>query len=211
MPSPTPDTTPVITPATGFNTSYGTVPAATRTSNAITVYGVAGPAAISISGMSGAQFSIDGGAYTDTATTVTNGQTVTLQVAAPNAGTEGLVTLTIGTATYTWTVRTIYAGNTVRVFTTSATVALEARASGGSAGADSNLHHPSEHAAGFGGQLGRSSPGIGHAVHQLERRLPWNWTQLRNMGGALVATSLSDFLDGTVSAPMNIGENGGVT
>jgi hypothetical protein len=206
MPSPTPDTTPVITPATGFNTSYGTVPAATRTSNAITVYGVAGPAAISISGMSGAQFSIDGGAYTDTATTVTNGQTVTLQVAAPNAGTEGLVTLTIGTATYTWTVRTIYAGNTVRVFTTSATVASANL--GGLGGADSTCTTRANTAGLAGNWVAvlQASDGV-----SVESRLPWNWTQLRNMGGALVATSLSDFLDGTVSAPMNIGENGGVT
>jgi hypothetical protein len=200
---PTPDTTPAVTPSTGFNTSYGTVPAATRTSNAVTVYGVAGPAAISISGMSGAEFSIDGGAYTDTATTVTNGQTVTLQVAAPNAGTEGLVTLTIGTATYTWTVRTIYAGNTVRIFTTS--TGPSNGSFGGLGGGDSTCTTQANAAGLAGNWVAVLQSASGASVGT---RLPWNWTQLRNMGGALVATSLSDFLDGSVSAPMNISENG---
>jgi hypothetical protein len=208
--TPTPDTTPVITPTTGFATSYGTVAGATRTSNAITVYGVAGPAPISISGAAGAQFSIDGAAYTSTATTVGNGQAVTLQVAAPNAGTESLVTLTIGTATYTWTVRTIYAGNTVRIFTTSAVVTSIGNMAGltGVGGADS-ICTSRANAAGLAGNW--VAVMHGGAVSSVATRLPWNWTQLRNMGGALVATSLDDFMDGSVSAPMNISESGTAT
>jgi hypothetical protein len=200
--TPTPDTTPVITPTTGFATSYGTVAGAMRTSNAITVYGVAGPAPISISGAAGAQFSVNGAAYTSTATTVTNGQSVTLQVAAPNAGTESLVTLTIGTATYTWTVRTIYAGNTVRIFTTNASGFA---GNLGVSGADAQCVS-SANAAGLAGNWVAVMQGATTA--SVADRLPWNWTQLRNMGGALVATSLADFVDGSVSAPMNISETG---
>jgi hypothetical protein len=200
--TPTPDTTPVISPTTGFATSYGTVAAATRTSNAITVYGVTGPTAISISGASGAEFSVNGGAYGSAASTVGNGQTVTLQVPAPAAGTEGLVTLTIGTATYTWTVRTIYAGNTVRIFTTNSS---GFNGTLGISGADSRCTTDAN-AAGLAGNWVAVAQGATTA--SVADRLPWNWTMLKNMSGALVATSLADFVDGSVSAPMNISETG---
>ncbi|HNQ92922.1 MAG TPA: hypothetical protein PKI93_08345, partial [Alphaproteobacteria bacterium] len=139
------------------------------------------------------------------ASTVTNGQTVTLQVAAPAAGTEGLVTLTIGTATYTWTVRTIQSGNVVRVFTSANTIGN--CSFGGVGAADSFCTN----AANVAGLAGNWVAVVGQSDNvSVADRLPWNWTMLKNMNGALVATSLADFMDGSVSAPMNYTESNGV-
>jgi hypothetical protein len=34
-------------------------------------------------------------------------------------------------------------------------------------------------------------------------RVPWNWTTLKNMNNAPVATSFDDLTDGTIAAPIN--------
>jgi hypothetical protein len=64
------------------------------TSNTITVSGITVPVAISVSG---GQYSIDGGAYTSASGTISNGQTVTVQViSAGTLNTQTSAILTIG-------------------------------------------------------------------------------------------------------------------
>ncbi len=196
LPAPTGDTTPdpVI-----FTTSYGG-PSEARTSNAITIQRVTQPVAISVSGSGSPQYSKNGGAYTSAAGTVTNGDQITLQATSPAAGIEQTVTLTLGSLSPTWRVRTI-ANNTIRVFTRSAVI----NGNFGSVGAADSACTASANLAGLGGNWVAVTT-LG--VISVRDRLPWNWTELRNMNGALVATSLDDFMDGSVTAPMNFSETG---
>jgi OmpA-like transmembrane domain len=88
-----------FTPVTGATTS------STQTSNSITVTGITSPAAISVS--SGAQYSINGGAFTSTPGTVQAGDRITLQVTAPSAyNTTGTATVTVGGVIATFSVST---------------------------------------------------------------------------------------------------------
>ncbi len=197
------DTTPTDV---SFSPSYGGA-SQLRTSNAVTVRSVTGNVNVTITGGIAAKYSINGGAYTAVAGTVKNGDQITLQATSPVAGQESVVSLNIGSSTFNWQVRTP-GNNTIRVFTTSTTYS---GALGGAGGADATC-------------TGRASavglPGAWVAVvgtgaawsKSLESRLPWNWVFLKNMNGvgATVATSLADFLDGTISAPMNFSESGGV-
>jgi hypothetical protein len=74
-------------------------------SNAITVSGIEAATSISISG--GGDYAIDGGAFTQSAGTVTNGQTVTVrQRSANQVSTTSTVTLTIGGVSGTFSVTT---------------------------------------------------------------------------------------------------------
>ncbi|MES2675414.1 MAG: S8 family serine peptidase [Pseudomonadota bacterium] len=80
------------------------------TSNAITISGINSPAAISISG---GQYSINGGTFTSTAGTVSNGQIVTVRVtSSASANTATQATLSIGGATGTFSVTTAVAPDT---------------------------------------------------------------------------------------------------
>ncbi len=79
-------------------------------SNAITVSGINSPAVISISG---GQYSINGGTFTSTAGTVSNGQTVAVRVtSSASANTATQATLSIGGATGTFSVTTAVAPDT---------------------------------------------------------------------------------------------------
>jgi hypothetical protein len=74
-------------------------------SNAITVSGIEAATSISISG--GGDYAINGGAFTQSAGTVTNGQTVTIrQRSANQVSTTSTVTLTIGGVSGTFSVTT---------------------------------------------------------------------------------------------------------
>lgn len=86
-----PDTTP---DAFSFARQTGVAPGSAVVSNAITVSGINAPAAISVTG---GEYSIDGGAFTAAAGTVTNGQSVRVRhVAATTPLTETVTPLTIG-------------------------------------------------------------------------------------------------------------------
>lgn len=191
----TSDTTPVTMT---FNASYGN-PAEIRTSTAATIYGVTAPINVSIGGGSGAQFSISGGAYRSSAATATNGDTITLQATSPALGQESIVTLTTGSTTTNWLVRTP-GNNIIRVFTTSAIVA-------GNAVSDATCTARASAAGLPGAWMGVYGSAVGDSV---ANRLPWNWKFLKNMNGGTVATSPPDFMDGTISASMNYTETGGV-
>lgn len=195
FPSATTDTSPV---SVDFTPSSGTTAAQVRTSNTVTIDGVTAPVTLSISGGTGAQFSKNGGAYTSTSTTVTNGDTVTLRATSPVAGVEDTVSLSAGSSSFSWKVRTL-ANNTIYAFVTSATGTGNL---GGVAGADAMCASAAT-AAGLGGSwLALVAPantdGNGPAS-----RAPWNWTSLRNMNNAVIATSFNDLVDGTISAPIN--------
>jgi hypothetical protein len=193
FPVPTSDTTPV---AVTFTPSSSTTAGETRTSNTVVVEGVVGSVTLSISGGSGAQFSKNGGAYTSTSTTVTNGDTITLRATSPVAGQEDNVAVTVGASGFTWKVRTV-GNNTVYAFVTATMT------TGGItiAGADA-LCNSQAVAAGLGGSwiaaLSTGTTGNGPVS-----RVPWNWTTLKNMNNATVATSWDDLADGTIAAPIN--------
>ncbi len=79
-------------------------------SNTITVAGIAVPVAISISSLVTAEYSIDGGAFTPAAGTVSNGQTVTVrQTSSAAYSTPTEATLTIGGISDTFTATTLAA------------------------------------------------------------------------------------------------------
>ena len=201
--TPAVDTTPnTLT----FNASYGAA-SETRTSNAVTIYGVTSNVAISVSGSGSPQYSINGGAYTSSAGTASNGDQITLRATSPALGLENVVSLTVGSSNFNWQVRTP-GNNTIRVFTTSTTTT---GALGGAGGADSFCTNRAT-AVGLPGSW-TAVVGTGAAGDfSLSSRLPWNWKTLKNMNGtgSTVAVSLADFLDGSVSAPMNYSESGGV-
>jgi|GEM_PF-1308315 len=80
------------------------------TSNAITVSGLAAAAAITVDN---GQYSIDGGPFTNSVGTVTNGQTITIKViTSPQPNTGILSTVTIGGVGESFTVTTIPADTT---------------------------------------------------------------------------------------------------
>src|SRR5688572_10144276 len=90
-PSAPSDTTP---DSFSFTAQTSVARGATATSNAITVAGITAPAAIAVSG---GEYSINGGAYTGSAGTISNGQTVTLRLTASSSyATTTSATLTIG-------------------------------------------------------------------------------------------------------------------
>src|SRR6185503_12999441 len=85
------DTTP---DSFSFAAQTGVTRSATATSNTITVAGISTAATISVTG---GEYSINGGAYTASAGTVSNGQTVTVrQTASGSYATTTSATLTIG-------------------------------------------------------------------------------------------------------------------
>jgi hypothetical protein len=196
--SPTPDTTPA---SFSFDPKTVITAGQTLTSNAITIYGVTQPINIAISGGTAAKYSINGGAYTSADGTATNGDTITLQANSPAAGLEQLITLNAGSSNATWKVRTA-GNNTIRIFTTNSTYSGAL----GSVGAADATCKSVANAAGL--------PGTWVAVisasggEEIINRLPWNWRQLKNMNGQVVATDISDFVDGSVLAPMNYTEAG---
>jgi hypothetical protein len=65
-------------------------------------------------------------------------------------------------------------------------------------------------AAGLGGSwIALVATGLGTG-NGPAARIPWNWTTLKNMNNATVATSFDDLTDGTISAPINRTPTNGV-
>lgn len=194
FPSATTDITPL---AVTFTPSSSTAAGETRVSNTVMVQEITQPVTLSVSGGSGAQFSKNGGAYTSTSTTVTNGDTVTLRATSPVAGQEDNVAVTIGASGFTWKVRTV-GNNTIYAFVTATTTTGAI----GIPGADA-LCNSQAAAAGLGGSwIAALATGTGVGEGPASR-VPWNWTTLKNMNNATVATSWNDLTDGTISAPIN--------
>lgn len=193
--TPATDTTPNFV---SFTTSSGTVAAETRTSNTVTVYGVSGNVALSISGGTNAQFSKNGGAYTATATTITNGDTITLQATSPIVGQQDTISLTIGSSSFNWYVRTV-ANNTIYAFVTSST-----RTGGFSplSAADAVCNGEAS-SAGLSGNWIALVAASSSTYDGPLSRAPWNWTTLKNMNNQVVATSFDDLSDGTIANPIN--------
>ena len=95
------DTTP---DAFAFASVSGVDPGTLVTSNPITVSGINAPAPIAIAG---GAFSIDGGAFTASATTVTNGQTVAVRLTSGSGYEQGVsAALTIGGVSASFNVTT---------------------------------------------------------------------------------------------------------
>lgn len=88
-----------------FTTATGVANSSTQTSNPITVTGITSPTVISVS--SGAQYSINGGAFTSSAGTVQPGDQVQVRVNAPTTyGTTATAILTIDGVSTNYTVTT---------------------------------------------------------------------------------------------------------
>lgn len=80
------------------------MPGAVVTSSAVVISGINAPAPLSIAG---GQYSINGGGFTSAAGTITNGQSVVVQLTAPAmAGASAMATLTVGGVAGTFTVST---------------------------------------------------------------------------------------------------------
>lgn len=93
----------------------GVAPGAVVVSNAITVSGIEAPAPILIFGVEGAQYSIDGGAYTAEPGSVGNGSTVAVRLTAwPEFSTTSNATLVIGGVRDTFSVTTAAEGGDVQ-------------------------------------------------------------------------------------------------
>lgn len=94
-PEPTPEPQPDTTPANfSFDATSGAELSSLSTSSAITVSGIDAATTISVAN---GEYAIDGGSYTSAAGTVSNGQTVQLQVTnSANYETTTTATLTIG-------------------------------------------------------------------------------------------------------------------
>jgi hypothetical protein len=102
--APLPDTTPN---QFTFTDQTGVTPNTPVTSNAITVSGINAPAPISVTG---GQYSINGGAYTSSSGTVSNGNTLTARVTSSgNYAATTSATLTIGGVNGVFSVTTITA------------------------------------------------------------------------------------------------------
>ena len=87
------------------------------TSNTITVAGITVPVAITISSLSTGEYSIDGGAFTAAAGTVSNGQTVAVrQTTSAAFATATDAILTIGGVSDTFTATTLAADTTPNAF-----------------------------------------------------------------------------------------------
>jgi len=105
------DTTP---DAFSFTAASGVAVSSVQTSNAITVSGINAASPISVTGGS---YSINGGAYTTAAGTVTVGQTVTVQQTASSSfNTLSTATLTIGGVSAPYAVTTLAADTTPDAF-----------------------------------------------------------------------------------------------
>ena len=103
-------------------------------SNTITVGGINAAAPVSISGTGSPAYSINGGAYTSSSGTVTNGQTVQVRVtSSSSSSTSVTATLNIGGVTDTFTATTAGGGGSGGGVTdpSGATYGLECRASNG--------------------------------------------------------------------------------
>jgi len=186
-----------------LNASYGG-PSETRTSNSVTIYGVTQPITVSVSGGTSPQYSINGGAYTSAAGTATNGDQVTLRVTSPALGQESVVTITTGSITTNWLIRTP-GNNLIRIFTTP--IAYNGNL-GGMSGADT-ICTSTANTAGLPGNWIAVMAG-GNTGDLINTRLPWNWKTLKNMSNNTVAVSVDDFMDGSILAPMNLTPTGAI-
>lgn len=205
----TPDSVPVNVV---FTPSTSTIAGETRTSNTVTVYGVSAPVTVSVSGGTGAKFSKNGGAYTAPSTTVTNGDTISLQATSPVAGQEDTISLTIGSSSFSWKVRTS-ANNTIYAFVTKNFPSVSTgivTADITLTGADT-LCNAQAAAGGLSGSwVAMLAQGNG-STDGPANRIPWNWTTLKNMNNQVVATSYADFTDGTWASAINRTSDNGTT
>lgn len=124
---------------------------------------------------------------------MTNGDTITLRATSPLAGTEDTVSATVGASAFPWNVRTV-GNNTVYAFVTSTSTAGSITI----AGADV-LCNSQAAAAGLGGSWVAALATGGVTGGGPASRVPWNWTLLKNMNNATVATSWDDLTDGTIA------------
>ncbi|MCB9983915.1 MAG: tail fiber domain-containing protein [Rhodospirillales bacterium] len=211
LPAAQSDTTPnAITFATKFAASAG----ATVASDTKTVTGITQNTAISITGDAGAEYSINGGAYTAAAGTLSWGDTVAIHLTSPAAGTRAQADLTIGSSTFYYSVITegdcggSCAGVDKRVFATSTTY-THGTSFGGVAGADTQCQTRAD-TAGIGGTWKAIISATGTSLQAINR-MDYNWDRLVNMNGDVLATSPSGLWDGAIDNPVGYDETGSAT
>jgi len=74
-------------------------------SNTVVIQGITSPATVAISGASGAEFSIDGGPYTSSSSTISDGQTLSLRYTTGAYGSPtATINISVGTLSKTWQV-----------------------------------------------------------------------------------------------------------
>lgn len=180
-----------------FTPSLGGVANETRTSNTITIAGITVPITFSVSGGISPLISKNGGAFEAGPVTVSKGDTITLRATSPAAGIESSVSVTAGSGGATWKVRTA-SSKSVRIFSTNGTF-------NGSQVSAATCNAVAA-AASMGGSW---VPVVGQSQDvSLHEHLPWDWSTMYNTNNQVVATSLSDYLDGTISASIAYNEYG---
>ncbi len=207
LPAPQTDDTPN---SLIFATKFATAAAQNIQSDTLSITGITPNIAISIAGDPSAQYSINGGAFTSAAGTVSEGDTVAIQANSPAPGTRLQLDLTIGSATFNWSIITEgdcggggCAGVDKRVFATSTTYRGNL---GGVIGADAKCQTQAD-AATLGGTW-RAIISQPVAANWAANRIDYNWDRLVDINGTVIATSPSDLWDGTIASPINIDENG---
>jgi lysophospholipase L1-like esterase len=97
--------------AFAFTAGTNLEPSAVTLSNQVTITGIGGETAISVTGC---EYSINGGAYTSTSGTILNGDTLRLRATSDaDTGDTKTVSVTVGTVTQSWSLTTTTAPNLV--------------------------------------------------------------------------------------------------
>jgi hypothetical protein len=155
------------------------------------------PVTASIAGAGTPTISVNGRAAV-ASTTAYPGDTIKIFTTSPAVGAQEVYTLSVGSSTFTWTVRTPGA-NTRRAFVTSTTYT---GSMGGIGGADGHCQTRAT-AAGLGGTWYAL---LGTQANPMTSRLPWNWNRLENMAGDVIATDYKSlFTRGLAFSSVNIG------
>ena len=176
-----------------FNTTYTTA-SNLVTSNTITVAGINQSVAVTVSGSGSPEFRINGGSW-GTSGNVSNGGTVQIRNTSGAAGVEHQISVTIGLTGAVWRVR-VPGSNTIRAFVTSTTYDGNI---GGGPGADTKCA-----ARATAASLAGTWRGIFlNASGNLPSAITWNWNRLETMNGSMIASSVADLFDGSISNAIN--------
>lgn len=194
-----------------FATKFAASAGAAVASDTATITSITPNTPISVGGAAGAEYSVNGAAFTSAAGTVKWGDTVAVRVTSPAPGGRVQADLTIGDSTFNYFVITrgdcggSCAGVDKRVFVTSTTYQGNL---GGVAGADDKCQAQAN-AAALGGTWRAILSQPGQANWAINR-IDYNWNRLVSMNGQVVAASPDDLWDGTISNPINRDENNAV-
>ncbi len=208
LPSPSNDTSPN---RYRFRTRFASAAGVSTSSNTVTIKGITPGAPISISGDASAEYSINGGGFTNAAGTVDWGDTVQVRMDSPAIGTRVEATVSIGSTNSEYSVITEgdcggvgCAGVDKRVFVTSGTTRGDLTGVGGP---DARCQSQAN-AASLGGTweaiITTGSSSSSWAVN----RMDYNWDRLVNMNGDVIADDPTDLWNGSIDNSINYTQYG---